>query len=92
MDIIVTYDIKRNHTEIKNELKTLGYKDTIAGVSRANNSPVIQLLPNTTLLKYGATSTQAALDQVTAVITKHNGGLDRIFCAQLATGFDWSGQ
>jgi hypothetical protein len=92
MDIIITYDIKRNHTEIKTELKSLGYEDTIAGVIRNTNTAVIQLLPNTTLLKYGATDTHSVMGQVVSVINKHNGGLDRIFCAQLAVGFSWSGQ
>jgi hypothetical protein len=92
MDIIITYDIKRAHTEIKTELKSLGYRDTIAGTIRGTNTPVTQQLPNTTLLKYGAVDTQTVLTQVVAVISKHNGGLDRIFCAQLATGFSWSGQ
>jgi len=92
MDIIVTYDIKRNHTEIKTELISLGYAETIAGTTRGTSSPAIQQLPNTTLLKYGVVSTYAVLDQVISVINKHNGGLDRIFCAQLAAGFNWSGQ
>lgn len=92
MDTIITYDIKRNHTEIKTELKSLGYQDTIAGVSRGTNTPVVQHLPNTTLLKYGAADTHSVMDQVVSVINKHNGGLDRILCAQLAVGFRWSGQ
>jgi len=92
MDIIVTYDIKRNHTEIKAELIALGYFESITGVSRGTSTPATQQLPNTTLLKYSAVSTDAVLDQVASVITKHNGGLDRIFCAQLAAGFNWSGQ
>jgi len=92
MDIIISYDIKRNHTEIKNELKQLGYHDTIAGVNRSTNAPVDQALPNTTLIKYGASSTGVILAQVLGVINKHNGGLDRIFCAQLAPNFDWNGQ
>jgi len=92
MDVIITYDIKRNHTEIKKELESLGYKNTIAGFSRGTNNPVTQQLPNTTLLKYGAVSAESVLDQVTAVINKHDGGIDRIFCAQLAVSFDWSGR
>jgi hypothetical protein len=92
MDTIITYDIKRNHTEIKTDLKSLGYKDTIIGVSRGTNTAVTQQLPNTTLLKYGAPDTHSVMDQVVSVINKHNGGLDRIFCAQLAVGFNWSGQ
>jgi hypothetical protein len=92
MDIIITYDIKRNHTEIKTELKTLGYQDTISGVSRGTTTQAVQQLPNTTLIKYNAVSTDAVLDQVVAVINKNNGGLDRIFCAQLASGFSWCGQ
>jgi hypothetical protein len=92
MDIIITYDIKRNHTEIKNELKSLGYKDTITGVSLINNTPVEQQLPNTTLIKYGTAGTKVCLDQVVGVISKHSGGLDRIFCAQLAANFSWNGQ
>jgi hypothetical protein len=92
MDIIITYDIKRNHTEIKDELKSMGYIDTITGVSRGTNNPAVQQLPNTTLLKYNAAGTQTVMDHVVSVINKHNGGLDRIFCAQLATGFSWSGQ
>jgi hypothetical protein len=92
MDIIITYDIKRSHTEIKAELKSLGYKDTITGVSLANNTPVEQQLPNTTLIRYGATGTESCMNQVINVITKHDGGLDRIFCAQLAVSFDWTGR
>jgi hypothetical protein len=92
MDTIITYDIKRNHTEIKTELKSLGYHDSIVGVSRNTSIGVTQQLPNTTLLKYGATDTYSVMDQVVSVINKHNGGLDRIFCAQLAVGFSWSGQ
>ncbi len=56
------------------------------------NTPVVQQLPNTTLLKYGAADTYTVMDQVVSVINKHNGGLDRIFCAQLAVGFHWSAQ
>jgi hypothetical protein len=92
MDVIVTYDIKRNHTEIKTEFKSLGYKDTIVGVSRGTSTQVTQQLPNTTLLKYDAVSTYAIMEQVISVINKHDGGLDRIFCAQLAQGFDWNGK
>jgi hypothetical protein len=92
MDIIVTYDIKRSHTEIKKELKDLGYHDTINGVTIADRKPITQALPNTTFLKYNALSAQVVMAQVVAVIDKHNGGLDRIFCAQLATNFDWSAQ
>ncbi len=92
MDIIVTYDIKRNHTDIKDELKALGYHETIDGVALADSKPVKQVLPNTTLLKYNASSTLVVMNQVVAVITKHNGGLDRIFCAQLAEKFSWNGQ
>ena len=92
MDIIITYDIKRNHTEIKDELKLMGYMDTITGVARGTNNPAVQQLPNTTLLKYNAAGIQTVMDQVLSVINKHNGGLDRVFCAQLATGFSWSGQ
>ncbi|AYL94244.1 hypothetical protein [Mucilaginibacter celer] len=92
MEVIVTYDIKRNHTEIKKELLSLGYVETITGVSRGTNTSVIQQLPNTTLLKYHAVSTNAVLDQVVGVISKHNGGLERIFCAQLADPLTWSGQ
>jgi len=92
MDTIITYDIKRNHTEIKTELKSLGYQDTITGVSRGTAIAVVQQLPNTTLLKYNAVGTESVMDQVVSVINKHNGGLDRIFCAQLAVGFSWSGQ
>jgi hypothetical protein len=29
---------------------------------------------------------------VVGVINKHNGGLDCLFCAELATGFDWNGR
>ena len=92
MDVIITYDIKRNHTDIKNELQSLGYKATISGVSRSTNNPATQQLPNTTLLKYGGVDTYSVMDQVINVINKYNGGLDRIFCAQLAAGFHWSGQ
>lgn len=92
MDIIVTYDIKRNHTEIKEELTSLGYFESIAGVSRTTGTPLTQQLPNTTLLKYGALNTETVLDQVVGVIIRHNGGLDRIFCAQLAVNFNWNGQ
>ncbi|MET3981772.1 hypothetical protein ABIB62_004389 [Mucilaginibacter sp. UYP25] len=92
MDIIITYDIKRNHTEIKTELKSLGYTDTITGVSRGTTTAAVQQLPNTTLLKYNAVGTESIMDQVVGIINKHNGGLDRIFCAQLAVDFSWSGQ
>ncbi|EHQ25897.1 hypothetical protein [Mucilaginibacter paludis] len=92
MDVIITYDIKRNHTEIKTELKRLDYKDTITGVGINDNKPAVQELPNTTLIKYGAASTKTCLDQVIGVINKHNGEPDRVFCAQLATGFNWNGQ
>ena len=92
MDVIVTYDIKRNHTEIKAELKSIGYKDTIDGMLEGTNTTVTQQLPNTTLLKYGASSTKTVLEQVVTVINKHNGDPDQIFCAQLATGFSWSGR
>jgi hypothetical protein len=92
MDIIITYDIKRSHTEIKTELKSLGYKDTITGVSLANRTPAEQQLPNTTLIKYGAVGTESCMNQVINMIAKHNGGLDRIFCVQLAASFDWTGQ
>lgn len=50
MDVIVTYDIKRSHTEIKDELKQLGYQEKIKGISLSDNTPVEQKLPNTTLL------------------------------------------
>jgi hypothetical protein len=92
MEVIITYDIKRNHTEIKTELKLLGYKDTIAGVNPTNNTPLVKQLPNTTLIKYGAAGTKTCFDQVVGVINKHNGGLDCLFCAELATGFDWNGR
>lgn len=50
MDVIVTYNIKRSHTEIKDELKQLGYQEKIKGISLSDNTPVEQKLPNTTLL------------------------------------------
>jgi hypothetical protein len=92
MEVIVTYDIKRNHTEIKTELKSLGYQDTITGYTCGASNQVVQQLPNTTLLKYGAVSTVSVFDQVVDVIDKNNGDLDNIFCAQLADGFSWSGR
>ena len=92
MDIIVSYDIIRNHTDIKNELKELGYKTSIPGVRLSDNSSTIQQLPNTTLIKYGANSTKACCDQVASVIQKHGGGLQCLFCAELAQNFSWNGQ
>lgn len=92
MDVIITYDIKRNHTEIKTELKSLGFKDTINGFIRNTDKPVVNQLPNTTLLKYNAVNTASVSDQVVAVISKHNGGFDGIFCAELVAGINWSGQ
>lgn len=91
MDTIITYDIKRNHTEIKDALKRLGYKDTINGKNQATNQPVVQNLPNTTLLRYGKSPSECN-EEVTAVINANNGGLDTIFCAQLAPDFSWSGR
>lgn len=44
METIITYDISDKHTEFKNEMKELGYKDKIKGV----NCEWIYL-PNTTL-------------------------------------------
>lgn len=90
MNVIVTYDIKRNHTEIKDELKALGYVDMVKGVNLANNTPVDQKLPNTTLIRFNAIGTKACVDQVISVVRKHNGGLDLAFAAELAEGFDWN--
>jgi hypothetical protein len=92
MDIIIKYAIKRNHTEIKTELESLGFKYTNIGVSRGTNTVATQQLPNTTLLKYGAADTYSVIDQVISVTNKHSDGLDHIFCAQLAVEFHWSGQ
>jgi hypothetical protein len=92
MNVIVTYDIIRNHKEIKDELKQLGYKDAIPGVRLSDNSPVYQKLPNTTLLKYEATSTKSVCDEVCSIITKHNGGKDVVFCAELASNLGWNAQ
>ncbi|GEM62909.1 hypothetical protein SF1_08910 [Sphingobacterium faecium NBRC 15299] len=93
MNVIITYDIKRNHTEIKDELKRLGYVDTIKGISLSDNkTPVDQKLPNTTLIKYGVTSTLEVMNFVIGVIKEHNGGLDNIFCAELAVTFSWNGR
>ncbi|MGF7028259.1 hypothetical protein [Sphingobacterium multivorum] len=92
MNIIITYDIKRNHTEIKDELKRLGYKDTISGVSLNDRTPVDQKLPNTTLIKYNASNTLDVMNFVVGVINEHNGGLDNIFCAELAVDFNWNGR
>ena len=45
MEIIITYDISDKHTEFKNEMKLLGYKDKVRGIT---NCEWIYL-PNTTL-------------------------------------------
>lgn len=90
MDVLITYDIKRNHTEIKDELKGVGYKDVIRGVRLSDNTQIDKKLPNTTLIKYGALSTQACQEQVKSIIGKNNGGLDCVFCVELAKGFDWN--
>ncbi|WP_286849571.1 MULTISPECIES: hypothetical protein [Sphingobacterium] len=92
MNVIITYDIKRNHTEIKDELKRLGYKDTIRGVSLDDGTPVDQKLPNTTLIKYNASNTLDVMHSVVGVINGHNGGLDNVFCAELAANFTWNGK
>lgn len=91
MQVIVSYDVKRDHTEIKDELRSLGYRDTTAGVFVGTQTPTKLQLPNTTLIKDSASGTDVIYNQVVSVINKHNGGLDRVFCAQLADDFHWNG-
>jgi len=90
MNVIVTYDIKRNHTEIKDELKSIGYVDMVRGVNLADNTPVDQKLPNTTLIRFSAIGTRACVEQVISIINKHNGGNDLVFAAELSEKFDWN--
>ncbi|MDT3402259.1 hypothetical protein [Mucilaginibacter terrae] len=92
MDTIVTFDIKRNHSEIKAGLIKLGYKDAVDGSEKCTSEPTTIKLPDTTLLKYGAISTDAVMDHVVSVIEKHDGGLDGIFCTKLTDPIKRSGQ
>jgi len=71
-------------------LRQLGYKDTIKGIRLSDNTSLEQKLPNTTLIKYDASSTKSICDQVASVILKHNGGKEIVFCAELAQNFNWN--
>lgn len=58
MGIIITYDISDKHTDFKNEMKKLGYKDKIEG----GENCVWIYLPNTTLYHHTKTSVEAIND------------------------------
>lgn len=55
-DILLTYDIEKDHVKIKNEMKKMGYKD----FWKIDN--IVYYLPNTTLFRKGITCSQAKSD------------------------------
>ncbi len=70
--ILITYDLKTDHTRIKKALKAKGWKEQIAG-----ESGVVCNLPNTSLWKDG-TDTVVAREEVQSVVSEPN--LERLIC------------
>ena len=80
MAIIITYDVPSKHTELKNALKELGYKDEIPDTTGVCKNGIIYC-PNTTL--YHKTKKPAqARDEVKAACKKLNIMLERFVATQ----------
>lgn len=65
MPIIVTYDVPKEHTPLKQSLFKLGYSDKIVHVDEKGVNRYIYL-PNTTLYHPTKTAEQARIDVQTA--------------------------
>ncbi|MCY1660106.1 hypothetical protein [Chryseobacterium sp. SL1] len=74
MESIITYDISDKHTEFKNEMKKLGYKDRIKGIK---NCEWIYF-PNTTLY-HAIKSPHNANEDALEICRKLNVKLERYF-------------
>jgi hypothetical protein len=70
--ILITYDLKTDHTRIKKALKVKGWKDQIVG-----ENGVVCNLPNTSLWKDGS-DCAAAREEVKSVVSEPN--LERLIC------------
>ncbi|GEM_PF-3346946 len=71
MTIILTYDLHKDHEQVKDGLIKLGWKKNIKGTNFGGLTPSFSLLPNTTLVKENTTVDQS-LEDLLSVTTKSN--------------------
>jgi hypothetical protein len=75
-DVIITYDLPSHHSVVKNSMKQLGYRDTLAGGSGT------VYLPNTTLWKPNATPKEA-IDNLLGICDQLHVSAERAIAAPL---------
>lgn len=91
MPVVVTYDVARNHTQVKDALKKLGYVDSIAAVSTSDQTTKgIIYFPNTTLYHTTKNSTTAHSD-IVAVAKSNTATLEKCIAFDLPVSVSFTG-
>jgi len=89
MAVVLTYDIDRLHTAVKETLLSYGYQDSVPAVNTNNQRGIIKL-PNTTLFHENRTIKNAYLDMQKVAI-QYGVLLERCIAFELMIPVDYWG-